>query len=610
MCRIVGFVDNGYRGQYDIGGVLVRMRDLMSSGGPDDAGEYISKEKCLAMGHRRLSILDLSPMGHQPMEYDDLSITYNGEVYNFMEIGDELESYGYSFQSKSDTEVVLKALHKWGIQCVNKFRGMWSFALWDKKKETITLCRDRIGVKPLYWYQKNSLFMFASELKAFFEHPLFSKEIDKKALSLYFQLGYIPGPYSIFTHTNKMKPGYILEFDINSQRYTEKQYWDIKTYYLMGFEKETDMQNRSEEEIQTELEVLLEDSFKLRLISDVPVGLFLSGGIDSSLVAALLQKDMTSRLKTFTIGFHGDVCYDEAPTAKKIAEHLKTDHTEYYFSSEDVVNTIPAVPLLYDEPFGDSSALPTYLVSIMAKKHVTVALSADGGDELFCGYNLYAQPFVDRLNMAMKVITQKSFRNGIMKLFHNRVAENMLYAYYPTKYNLRGKLNRLLFLLKEIDFSEGWCLRDALMYIDAIRYLPDDILVKVDRATMGVSLEGREPFLDNRLIEYVCQMPIKFKYKNGVRKHMLKRIVSRYVPKEILEKPKRGFSIPLNSEPYRSKLNELFKYYLSDRLLKKTEIIDRNACKDLLQQWNSMRLSYEKLWYTLCFQMWAEKYLW
>ncbi|HVN96730.1 MAG TPA: asparagine synthase (glutamine-hydrolyzing) [Syntrophorhabdaceae bacterium] len=609
MCRIVGFVDGHYKGQYDMYGVLEEMRDSMFRGGPDDAGQYIHEDKGLAVGHRRLSILDLSPMGHQPMGYDNLVITYNGEVYNFREIRRELEDCGYTFQSNSDTEVVLKTFHKWGLNGISRFRGMWAFAVWDNKSETVTLCRDRVGVKPLYWYFKNSLFMFASELKAFCKHPTFLKDVDRKALSLYFQFGYIPAPYSIFKGVRKLDAGCVLKFDVNRQEYAHERYWDVKKYYLTGFQSQRKPESNSDEEIETELEGILEESFKLRLVSDVPVGVFLSGGIDSSLVATLLQKNLTGKLKTFTIGFHGENQYNEAPSAREVAERLSTDHHEYYFDAQDVADLLHEIPLLYDEPFGDSSALPTYLVSMIARRYVKVALSADGGDELFCGYNFFVRPFVDRLDPYFRLGDRTNLSSFILKLADSAPSERMLYVCHPTKNNFRGKLNRMKYLLKKIDFSEGWDLRTALMYVEFIRYLPDDILVKVDRATMGVSLEGREPFLDNRIVEYACQLPMKFKYRNKVRKHILRRIASKYLPNEALNRPKQGFSLPLNSEPYRSKLHELFDCYLDDRMLRKTGMLNVKACSNLVRQWNSEKLSYEKLWYLLNFQMWAERYL-
>ncbi|MDM7266234.1 MAG: asparagine synthase (glutamine-hydrolyzing) [Aquificaceae bacterium] len=303
MCRIAGFWDFNYRGDYHIEEVAIAMRDTLSHGGPDDAGIFLEKSKGLALTHRRLSILDLSPTGHQPMEFDNLVIVYNGEVYNFREIRQELEKEGYSFKSTSDTEVVLKAFHRWGLDAVHKFIGMFAFAIWDKKEKMLILCRDRIGVKPLYWYYDNGLFMFSSELKAFHKHPKFRKELNIRALSLYLQYGYITAPYSIFENTYKLRPGHFLIIK-ESGEIEEIQYWDVKEFYIRGVKEAEKWKKRKEEEIAEELEDILKNSFKLRLVSDVPVGIFLSGGIDSTTVTALLQKETTTPLRTFTIGFY------------------------------------------------------------------------------------------------------------------------------------------------------------------------------------------------------------------------------------------------------------------------------------------------------------------
>jgi asparagine synthase (glutamine-hydrolysing) len=362
------------------------MRDTLVHGGPDDAGIFIDKDFPVALGHRRLSILDLSSLGHQPMDFENLVITYNGEVYNFKEIRKELEKEGYKFISNSDTEVILKAFHRWGFSAVHKFRGMFASALWDKKDKRLILCRDRIGVKPLYYYYKNGLFMFASELKAFHKHPKFEKRLNLTGLSLYLKYGYIPAPYSIFENVYKLKPGHFLVLD-QKGNIEEFPYWKVEDYFLKGKEEKDKWLKRSEEELAQELEEILTESFKLRLVSDVPVGMFLSGGIDSSTVCALLSKEGI-KLKTFTIGFY-EKEYSEAGYAKKVAEYLGTEHTELYFTPKEAFEIIPKLPEIYDEPFGDSSAIPTYLVSRLARSQVKVSLSADGGDEQFCGYTRY-----------------------------------------------------------------------------------------------------------------------------------------------------------------------------------------------------------------------------
>ncbi|MFC1671456.1 asparagine synthase (glutamine-hydrolyzing) [Spirochaetota bacterium] len=386
MCRITGFIDPNYNGSYKIEKTAVSMRDTMIYGGPDDGGLHFDKNIGLALCHRRLSIIDLSNLGHQPMEFDNLVITFNGEVYNFKDIREDLEKEGYKFESNSDTEVVLKAFHRWGIKCVHKFRGMWAFAIWNKTEKEIILCRDRVGVKPLYWYYKDSLFMFSSELKAFHQHPKFHKEIDELSLSLFFQYGYINAPHSIFKNTYKLEPGHFLIFKNGNIK--KEKYWTLEDYFNKGADERDKWLKKGENEVADELEHILTKSFKLRMVSDVPVGVFLSGGIDSSLVTALLQKEFTTPLKTFTIGFH-EKKYNEAEWAKKVSMHLGTDHTELYCTPKEAYNVIPKLPELYDEPFGDSSAIPTLLVSQLAKRDVKVSLSADGGDEQFYGYERY-----------------------------------------------------------------------------------------------------------------------------------------------------------------------------------------------------------------------------
>jgi asparagine synthase (glutamine-hydrolysing) len=387
MCRIAGFWDFNYKGDYDLDSVLTEMRDSLKHGGPDDAGSYIEKNLGLGLANRRLSILDLSPLGHQPMidDKNEIVVVFNGEIYNFQEIKKELENFGYKFKSNSDTEVVIYAYKQWGLDCLSKFRGMFAIAIWDRRSEKLILIRDRIGVKPLYYYFKDGLFMFASETKAFLKHPQFKKEISKEGLFLFFRYGYIFYPYSIWQNVYKLEPGSYLIINKNKNIKKEK-YWDLEKVYEKYFEIKD--KNFSENELIENLERILIESFKLRLVSDVPVGVFLSGGIDSSTVTALLQKNISQKLKTFTIGFY-EAKYDESQWAKKIAEHLGTDHIEIFCSINEALDIIPKLPEIYDEPFGDSSAIPTHLVSKIAREKVKVILSGDGGDEFFGGYDKY-----------------------------------------------------------------------------------------------------------------------------------------------------------------------------------------------------------------------------
>jgi asparagine synthase (glutamine-hydrolysing) len=645
MCRITGFLDLTFKGEYNLNQIATSMRDTLIHGGPDDGGVYIEPKYGLALAHRRLSILDLSSSGHQPMEFENLVITYNGEVYNFEEIRQELESLGYTFRSNSDTEVILKAFHRWGIDAVHKFRGMFAFAIWDKTKKKLTLVRDRIGVKPLYWYFKDGLFMFSSELKAFHKHPKFKKKLNLEALSLYLQYGYITAPYTIFEKTYKLLPGHYLEIDLKGNIKLEP-YWEIENFFIKGIEEKEKWLKRSEEELTEELEELLTESFKLRMVADVPVGMFLSGGIDSSLVAALLTKK-GYKLKTFTIGFN-EKEYNEAPYAKRVAEYLGTEHTELYCTPKEAFEVIPKLPELYDEPFGDSSVIPTYLVSKLAKTEVKVSLSADGGDEQFCGYTRYTFIF----NRLLK-LSRIPLKGVLIKLLET-IGVNNIYRFYKTfnvilpKYtNARDKIAKLLNILKEndplkqYDTSLKYFLPSELknllledipitnqifklnsikekidninplvlfMYYDIKTYLPDDILVKVDRATMGVALEGREPFLDHKILEWSSQLPIELKYKNGKTKYILRKILYKYLPKELVDRPKQGFGVPIY-EWFRKDLKKLYKEFLNEESIKEAGIFNPKEVKNLLQNYlEGKGVNHYKLWLLFIFQMWRKKW--
>ncbi|MEL6925456.1 MAG: asparagine synthase (glutamine-hydrolyzing) [Bacteroidota bacterium] len=401
MCRIVGIRQQDQPIEAPL---LDRMRDTMAYGGPDAAQSWISEDGRLGFGHRRLSILDLSEEGTQPFHWNGMTICFNGEVYNFTEVKKKMPEY--EFKSGTDTEVILKAFHKWGKECVHHFRGMFAFAIYAPESGQLVLCRDRVGVKPLYWYLKDGLFMFASELKAFHQHPAFDTSINHEAVSLFLQQGYIPSPQCIFKHAHKLEAGHWMEVDA-SLNIKKTKYWSVKQAYAKS---ETDQ--RSEDLILEELEALLKESFQLRMVADVPVGMFLSGGIDSSLVTALLQNQYDHPLKTFTIGFEHKE-RDEAPYAKKVAEHLGTDHTELYCTESDATDIIPEFFSIYDEPTGDHSGIPTYLVSKLAREQVKVSLSADGADELFGGYAKYqiTKNYYGKVNALPRI-----FRKGMSKM--------------------------------------------------------------------------------------------------------------------------------------------------------------------------------------------------
>ncbi len=642
MCGIVG--SYSFNKKIDKA-VLTSMKDALTHRGPDDNGIYIDEENNVGLGHRRLSIFDLSSLGHQPMSNENGSIwiTYNGEVYNFKEIREELIERGYSFKSNSDTEVLIKAYEEWGIDCVHKFIGMFALGIWDKREKKLYLLRDRVGVKPLYYYYKDGLFLFGSELKALMKHPEFSKDLNYSVLSLYLRYGYIPAPFTIFNNTYKLRQGHYLSVSNNNVK--EIKYWDIVDYYLEEPIK------ASEDEIAEELENLLIDSFKYRLVSDVPVGVFLSGGIDSTTLTALLQKNISTQLKTFTIGFYEDR-YDEAKWAKKIANYLGTDHTEYYLSVKEALSIIQNLPEIYDEPFGDDSGIPTYFVSRLARQDVTVALSADGGDELFCGYDRYRS--VTYLNRRFLRLP-RYIRNSIIKAlssFSSSTVDSLYSIFKPCIPEIKGykdKFEKWRNILREVNngnildmykfninrwtpddltrvmghqydlrfntYFEDTFLRlrnndlvTQMMAIDFKTSLVDGILTKVDRATMSVSLEAREPFLDHRLVQYVARIPVNFKYKNGMSKYILRKILYKYVPRELLERPKQGFSIPL-AEWLKGELYYLVRDYLNEDKLKREGIFNPGVVSSCVKGFMNGSINVQKIWFLLMFEMWKGKWL-
>jgi asparagine synthase (glutamine-hydrolysing) len=584
MCRIFGFIEKKPNKN-----ILDNMQEVLKSGGPDNYGFYIDKD--IAIGHRRLSIIDLSENANQPMEFDNLVISYNGEVYNFKEIKNELKEY--EFKTNSDTEVILKAFHKWGWEAVKKFRGMFAIAIWDKKRKKLTLIRDRVGVKPLYYYFDGNVFIFASEIKALLKHPEFKKDIDKKSAILFFELGFIPTPYSIFKNCKKLDNASILEFD--GKEIKIFKYWDFLEYAnLPKIEKK-------EDEILEELEAILKESFKLRMIADVEVGLFLSGGIDSSLLASILSKEYN--LKTFTIGFK-DKKFNEADIAKKTAKILGTTHTEYYFDIKDMLNLLPKIVEIFDEPFADSSMFPTYLVSHIAAKELKVVLSADGADELFWGY-----PSNFKNAKRFKKYQKFMFLKPILSLFNNRKIKKKYYMLQKDMFKYKLATRYKIF---PDEFSEFFELEDDLKCKDYIEcaflfdykyFLSDDVLVKVDRNTMANSLEAREPFLDQNIAEFALRLPKYYKYKDGKTKYILRKLLYKYLPNEIVNLPKKGFSIPI-------------KYWLRNELKKDVlEVINTSSFVDELLDKKKIINSFYKsgnrtgeVWSMYIFNLWYEKY--
>ncbi|EDM22991.1 asparagine synthase (glutamine-hydrolyzing) [Caminibacter mediatlanticus] len=628
MCGIVGFINKEKR--FD---VLNNMLLIQNYRGPDDYGLYF--DNGVHLGHNRLSILDLSDAGHQPFisEDENYVIVYNGEVYNFKQIRKELEKLGERFKSNSDTEVILKSYIHWGIEkSIEKFRGMFAFAIYDKLNKKIILVRDRAGVKPLYYYIDGNEFVFASELKSICQYPFFKKELNKNILPYYFQFGYIPAPFSIYKNCYKLEPGHYLEYDLNNNRYHITKYWDIDNCYLQ------EKIDANEKEILNDLENILEESFNLRMIADVPVGVFLSGGIDSSLVTAILSKKY--KLNTFTIGFD-DKRYDEASHAKIVANYFKTNHNELYINETMMLKKIEKLPYYYDEPFGDSSSIPTMLVSELAKKQVTVSLSADGGDEIFCGYSKYFA--LNKINRLFSNKLKKKFIKLSVNLLEENIVEK-LNELLPSKIkqrNIKDKFNKFkrainsnsfedMFLeatsysdknivrsilnidinkkaFNKFKFLPQLSLLENLMRIDYKTFLVDDVLVKVDRATMSVSLEGREPLLDHKISEYLGKIPIELKYKNNQGKYLAKQILYKYIPKEIIDKPKSGFQIPLEKW-IKEDLKLLVNHYISKEKIDK-EIFNIDEILQIKKEvFNGKVKNLSLLWFVLMYQMWKEKW--
>ncbi len=632
MCGIVGFIAP----QKDTH-ATEKMLAVQSYRGPDDRGVYIEQmqSQFVHLGHNRLSIQDLSEHGHQPFISDcgNYSIVFNGEVYNFKTIRKELEERGYSFVSHSDTEVILYAYKEWDITCLEKFIGMFAFTILDKVRNKLLLVRDRAGVKPLYYYEGNS-FMFSSELKSFHEHPVFKKELNQEVLPYYFQFGYIPSPHTIFKHTYKLNPGHYLEYDLNTQSYTIHEYWSIdQCYQQETFEK-------SEQEILDDLETLLSDAVELRMVSDVPVGVFLSGGYDSTLVTALLSQNKARKLHTFTIGFE-DKRFNEAEHAKEIARYFGTYHTEHYVSQKEMLQKVESLPFLYDEPFGDSSAIPTMIVSELARKEVTVALSADGGDEVFCGYSKYfflqkfehifSHPFQHRLlqsalrlfsedaaeqfnRLLPKKIRQTNIRDKYHKFRRAINAQSLQEMFLqassyvePSEIGKFMKAYQSDHLYEKFTMLNGQPFMGNMMRIDYKTFMVDDVLTKVDRATMSVSLEGREPLLDHRIAEYMARVPSKLKYKNNQGKYFARQILYKHIPSQIIDKPKAGFQIPLAGW-LCGELRPLVEKYLDTARIDQ-EIFDVEEVTRIKTSVFSGESRYvNAVWFILMYEMWKEKW--
>ena len=625
MCGICGFIA---RKNITID-ELKKMNDTIYHRGPDDAGEEIyplSGGRSVGLAQRRLSIQDLSPLGHQPMHSKDkrLSVIFNGEIYNFLELREELSDY--TFLSHCDTEVIIAAYLKWGISCVDKFNGMFAICIYDREDDSIYLVRDRIGKKPMYYELDGEDMYFASELKPLMSRPGFSKKIRQDIVTRYLYQQYINAPDSIFENVYKLEPGSILHYH-NGQVKTWK-YWDVKqVYHKMQENPVTDYA-----QAKAELKELLKKSVASRMISDVPLGAFLSGGYDSSLITAIAQEHSKEPVKTFSIGFHEEK-YNEAKYASEVAKHLGTNHTELYISEKEMFDMVDSIPQYYDEPMADSSQIPSMLVAELAKRDVTVVLSGDGGDEFFCGYNVY-----ENVKQAQMLDMLGGMTHGVCNLpglkqigledklpFRVRVIAGNRNKETKTQFgagNYVVRANKMVLgdgLPCHYEIESGYQVKDwqiRRMLLDMDTYLPGDILCKVDRATMKYSLEARCPIMDRDVMEYSFRMAHNIKYENGNKKRILKDIAYDYIPKELLDRPKVGFGVPLDKWLRGPLKNQLVDMIDRDFLVRQG-IFDSDyvisMITDYLQNGDggpATGRNYSKLtWSYFVFQQWYQHYM-
>ena len=647
MCGIAGFLKSAPVTEQEMHATVGRMANQLVHRGPDDAGTWADAKAGIALGFRRLSIVDLSPAGHQPMQSATgrYVIVFNGEVYNFCALRTQLEPNGHRFRGHSDTEVMLSAISEWGVRAaVTKFVGMFAFAVWDRQERALRLVRDRMGIKPLYYGWAGNTFLFGSELKAIRAHPDFVPEVNRDAMALHMRYNYIPQPYSVYKGIFKLPPGCMLTVKADGSQRPENArpapYWSAKQ---VAEEGAANPFKGSEQDAIEQLDALLREAVRLRMVADVPLGAFLSGGIDSSTVVALMQVQSTRPVKTFTIGFYEDT-YNEATHAKAVANHLGTEHTELYLTPAEAMAVIPRLPTLYDEPFSDSSQIPTYLVSQLARTQVTVSLSGDGGDELFGGYNRY---FIGRSIWSKVGWLPRVGRQSIARLLYGLAPQtwNKIFSLadplLPPRLRVQlpgDKLHRLAEMLSakhpegfyetlvsqwrrqaEIvpgsndlpivlnDASEWAALPDfsqRMMFLDLITYLPDDILTKVDRATMGVSLEGRVPILDHRVVEFAARIPVSMKIRKGQGKWLLRQVLYQYVPRELIERPKMGFGVPIDAW-LRGPLREWAEDLLSEDRLRGDGYFRPEPIRRLwIEHLSGQRNWQYHLWDVLMFQAW------
>lgn len=656
MCGLAGqLISRAGSRDFELAGTTAGMAGQLAHRGPDDMGLWQDDAAGVCLAHRRLSILDLSPEGHQPMISADgrFAIAFNGEVYNHAALRREIEGAGtahggegekLSWRGHSDTEVMLAAISRWGVlEATKRFVGMFAFALWDRAERTLYLVRDRLGEKPLYYGWVNGVLLFGSELKALRVHPSWQGALDRSALALYLQFNYIPAPFTIFEGVRKLEPGCIATID--SAMAPGKV--DVQGYWSLQDAAAAPRLVISEQAALAQAEQMLSQSIGQQMVADVPTGAFLSGGIDSSLIVALMQQQSSSPVRTFTIGFH-ETSFNEAGHAAAVARHLGTEHTEFYVTPSDALNVISLLPTLYDEPFADSSQIPTYLVANLTRQHVTVSLSGDGGDELFGGYNRYfwGRNIWDRvkgLPLPMRKVVAQVLHAPSPQTWDRLFATFGQVLPQLLRYNAPGdKLHKLAKLVGAksasdvyLDLISLWNgaelvpgsnpllavatdpsqwpanldFTEFMMYLDAKAYLPDDILVKVDRATMGVGLESRAPFLDHRLAEFAWSLPLDLKIREGQGKWLLRQILYKYVPRHLIERPKMGFGVPIDRW-LRGPLREWAEALLEESRLRREGYLNPVPIRQKWAEHLSGQRNWQyHLWGVLMFQAWQEKWL-
>ena len=645
MCGIAGFVNAGAR-PLDLHETLRQMTSTIAHRGPDDDGQWVDVNAGVALGHRRLAIVDVSPAGHQPMasESGRYVIVFNGEIYNHRDVRKDLDGRPGGapvYRGHSDTEVILASVETWGLNpSLQRFVGMFAFALWDRERRVLHLVRDRLGEKPLYYGWCGATLVFASELKALCVHPDWEGDIDPAAVDVMMRYGYVPAPHSIYKNVFKLPPATVLSVSLPISRTLLKpvKYWNAKAVYESGAAVPF---VGSDEAAAAGLDAVLRTAVGDQMVADVPVGAFLSGGIDSSLVVSLMQAQSGKPVRTFTVGSY-EKAYDEAEAARRIAAHLRTEHTEMYVSASDALTVVPKLPSIYDEPFADASQIPTCLISMLTRQHVTVSLSGDGGDELFCGYQRYfllqelwrrvewmpgsIRPAIARSLAALEpaVRSVERVESSLPRAVHrwgvrlprraqwlaSQSSPEALYRdcvsfWTSSRTAGRSRPEALSVMTDPTQWARLPHILERAMFMDLVGYLPDDILVKVDRAAMAVGLESRAPFLDHRVVEWAARLPLGFKVRHGDSKWLLRRVLRQYVPDALVEGPKRGFLVGFSAW-LRGPLREWAESLLNETRLRADGFVDASEVR---RKWHHF-LSHptspwnNDLWNVLMFQSW------